>query len=99
MTFQRVSLDLLGDPDIQNMMKKSYSLEDLSRIDDEDEDEFTSDSEEGDEADMRYRPMMTEGIGHDVDEYAEDALVRTLQQPRYANMRMCYCSGNPLIIS
>ena len=36
----RVSLDLMDDPDIQNFVKKSYSLEDVSQLpmDDEDDD-------------------------------------------------------------
>lgn len=37
--YQRVSLDLMHDPDIQNMMKKSYSLEDFCRLPEEEEEE------------------------------------------------------------
>ena len=38
-SIQRVSLDLMGDPDIQNMFQKSYSLEDLTLVDDMDEED------------------------------------------------------------
>ena len=37
--YQRVSLDLMHDPDIQDMMKKSYSMEDFSRLPEEEEEE------------------------------------------------------------
>ena len=37
MDLQRMSLDLMGDPDIQNIFQKSYSLEDLGLVDEEGE--------------------------------------------------------------
>ena len=53
-TLDRVSLDLMGDPDIQNMFQKSYSLEDLTLVDaaeeQEEEDEV---EEEGEDAAQR----------------------------------------------
>ena len=52
MTYQRVSLDLLGDQDIQSMLKKSYSLEDLTVPSDEWEDESIEESDSGSERDI-----------------------------------------------
>lgn len=53
MNMNRVSVDLMGDPDIQNVFKKSYSLEDISAIDKAEEviiEEEEEDIEEGEDA-------------------------------------------------
>jgi hypothetical protein len=46
----RVSLDLMGDPDIMSIFKKSYSLEDLTLVDEEGEEVQEDSVEEGEEA-------------------------------------------------
>ena len=57
-TYQRVSLDLLGDRDIQNMLKKSYSLEDVTIANDEWDDETTEESDSGTEHEViSYRSL------------------------------------------
>ena len=37
--YQRISLELMHDPDIMNMMRKSYSLEDVGQLPDHAEEE------------------------------------------------------------
>lgn len=43
--YQRISLELMQDPDIQNMMRKSYSLEDILMLP-----EVGEEGEEGEDA-------------------------------------------------
>lgn len=40
MDFKRVSVDLMADPDIQHVFRRSFSLEDVTRLEESDDDEL-----------------------------------------------------------
>ncbi len=84
MTFERVSIGLMDDPEIQKVFKRSFSLEDVTRLQEEVEEELTQNelvSNHGRRGDRAQNALVSnQGRRGDM---AQNALVSNREEESY----------------